>query len=141
MSFLFFQFLLLKNLTSAAPSFGPLVLVVAATNRPDLIDPALLRPGRFDKLIAVPPLDISGRKELLEICSKSIPFHPDVNFMEVAKVTDFYSGADLVNLCREVSVFAEQKCVCVYLHSLTSPTKLELSGKVLCSKFSLGFIQ
>ncbi|ODN03809.1 Spermatogenesis-associated protein 5-like protein 1 [Orchesella cincta] len=91
---------------TTAPSFGPLVLVVAATNRPDLIDPALLRPGRFDKLIPVPPLDINGRKELLEFCSKSIPFHPDVNFVQVAKVTEYFSGADLVNLCREAALFA-----------------------------------
>lgn len=85
---------------------GPLVLVVAATNRPDLIDPALLRPGRFDKLIGVPPLDESGRKELLEFCAKSIPFHSDVNFSDVAALTEYYSGADLVNLCKEV-------CMCI----------------------------
>lgn len=78
--------------------------MVAATNRPDLIDPALLRPGRFDKLIGVPPLDEVGRRELLEICSKSIPFHSDVDFGEIARNTEYYSGADMVNLCREVLI-------------------------------------
>lgn len=79
------------------------MLVVAATNRPDLIDPALLRPGRFDKLIPVPPLDKSGRQELLEWCSRSIPFEPGVDFSQLAENTEYFSGADLVNLCREVS--------------------------------------
>ncbi len=75
---------------------------MAATNRPDLIDPALLRPGRFDKLIRVPPLDLNGRRELLEWCSKSIPFQ-NVDFQNVAEATEYFSGADLVNLCREVT--------------------------------------
>lgn len=92
----------LKGTPQSPQSLGPLVLVVAATNRPDLIDPALLRPGRFDKLIGVPPLDLNGRRELLEWCSKSIPFQ-NVDFQNVARETKYFSGADLVNLCREVT--------------------------------------
>lgn len=84
-------------------SLGPIVLVVAATNRPDLIDPALLRPGRFDKLIPVPPLDKQGRKELLLWCAKSTPFQSSINFDDLAEKTEFFSGADIVNLCKEVT--------------------------------------
>jgi SpoVK/Ycf46/Vps4 family AAA+-type ATPase len=79
-----------------------LVLVVAATNRIDMIDSALIRPGRFDKLIYVPPLDRSGRLELLQICAKTSPFSPNVDFEEIAETTEGWTGADIVNLCREV---------------------------------------
>jgi transitional endoplasmic reticulum ATPase len=78
------------------------VLVVAATNRIDMIDSALIRPGRFDKLIYVPPLDKDGRLELLRICSKTTPISPDTDLEMVAAETEGYTGADLVNMIREV---------------------------------------
>lgn len=67
-----------------------------------MIDSALIRPGRFDKLIYVPPLDKDGRLELLRICAQTTPFSPEVNFEEIAENTHHFSGADVVNLCREV---------------------------------------
>jgi len=76
------------------------VLVVAATNRIDMIDSALIRPGRFDKLIYVPPLDKDGRLELLRICSKTTPISADLE--KIALETESYSGAELVNMVREV---------------------------------------
>ena len=82
------------------------VVVVAATNRPDILDPALLRPGRFDKLIFVPPPDEKGRYEILKVHTKNIPLAKDVDLKEIAKRTQGYSGADLEALCREAALFA-----------------------------------
>lgn len=79
-----------------------MVLVVAATNRIDMIDSALIRPGRFDKLIYVPPLNKAGRLELLHICAKTTPFSPVVDFEAIASMCENYTGADIVNLSREV---------------------------------------
>jgi len=82
------------------------VVVVAATNRPDLIDPALLRPGRFDKLVYVPPPDFEARLEILKIHTKYLPLAPDVDLYELAKATENYSGADLEALVREAFLLA-----------------------------------
>jgi len=82
------------------------VVVLAATNRPDLIDPALLRPGRFDKLIYVPPPDYAARLEILRIHTRSIPLGRDVDLAELAKATEGYSGADLEALVREAVMLA-----------------------------------
>jgi len=81
-----------------------MVLVVAATNRPDLIDAALLRPGRFDKIVYVPPPDENGRIHLFKQCTKNMPLSKDVDLNALARDTVLYSGADVVNLCREVCV-------------------------------------
>ncbi|AFL67056.1 CDC48 family AAA ATPase [Desulfurococcus amylolyticus] len=82
------------------------VVVLAATNRPDLLDPALLRPGRFDKLIYVPPPDFNARLEILRIHTRSIPLSRDVDLVELARITEGYSGADLEAVVRETVMLA-----------------------------------
>ncbi len=78
----------------------------AATNRPDVLDPALLRPGRFDRRIVVPNPDVRGRKEILEIHTRSIPLADGVDLSIIAKGTPGFSGADLANLCNEAALAA-----------------------------------
>ena len=82
------------------------VVVIAATNRPDIVDPALLRPGRFDRLIYVPPPDQKGRLEILKIHTRNMPLADDVDLEEIAKITEGFSGADLEVLCREAGLYA-----------------------------------
>ncbi|MHA1895584.1 MAG: CDC48 family AAA ATPase [Candidatus Helarchaeota archaeon] len=77
------------------------VVCIGATNRPDIIDQALLRPGRFDKLIYVPMPDFEARHTILKIYTRNMPVGEDVDLKELAKLTEGYSGADLENLCRE----------------------------------------
>ncbi|WP_283818632.1 ATP-dependent zinc metalloprotease FtsH [Jatrophihabitans telluris] len=80
------------------------VILIAATNRPDILDPALLRPGRFDRQIAVSPPDIIGRKAVLEVHAKGKPFAPDVNLDNVARRTPGFTGADLANVINEAAL-------------------------------------
>ena len=82
------------------------VVVIAATNRPDILDPALLRPGRFDKIIYVPPPDKRSRLEILRIHTRSVPLAEDVDLELIAEKTKGYSGADLEYLVREAALFA-----------------------------------
>ncbi len=82
------------------------VVVIAATNRPDIIDPALLRAGRFDKIMYIPPPDEDGRLKILEVHTKKMPLSKDVDLKEIARKTDGYVGADLENLCREAGMMA-----------------------------------
>ncbi len=82
------------------------VVVIAATNRPDIIDPALLRPGRFDKIIYVPPPDEKSRLEILMIHTRRMPLAEDVDLAEIARRTEGYSGADLEALVREAALLA-----------------------------------
>ncbi len=82
------------------------VVVIAATNRPDIIDPALLRPGRFDKLLYVPPPDHEARKEILKIHLRKKPLAEDVNIEEIAKRTEGYTGADLAAVCNTAVMLA-----------------------------------
>jgi transitional endoplasmic reticulum ATPase len=81
------------------------VVVIAATNRPDMLDPALMRPGRFDEIIEIPVPDEKTREQILKVHTKGMPLH-NVDLGELAKKTDGYSGADLENLCREAGMFA-----------------------------------
>ncbi|XP_062621901.1 ATPase family gene 2 protein homolog B-like [Saccostrea cucullata] len=81
------------------------VLVVAATNRQDMLDEALTRPGRFDRSVFVPPPDVQGRLEILKICTKSMPMK-DADLSELAAKTENYTGADLKNLCQEAALLA-----------------------------------
>ena len=81
------------------------VIVMAATNRPDILDPALLRPGRFDRQIAVGYPDVKGREEILIVHSKNKPLEYDVILKEIAKSTVGFTGADLENLMNEVLLF------------------------------------
>ncbi len=82
------------------------VIVVAATNRPDVLDPALLRPGRFDRQVVVPLPDIRGREQILRVHLQKVPVDPDVLVMPIAQGTPGFSGADLSNLVNEAALFA-----------------------------------
>jgi transitional endoplasmic reticulum ATPase len=82
------------------------VVIIAATNRPDILDPALLRPGRFEKLIYVPPPDKQARYEILRVHTKKVVLGEDVNLEEIAEKTDGYTGADLAALVREAAMIA-----------------------------------
>ncbi len=87
------------------------IIVIAATNRPDILDPALLRPGRFDRQIAVPKPDVKGRYEILKVHvnKKKIPLGDDVDLMVIARGTPGFSGADLENLVNEAALLAARK--------------------------------
>jgi len=82
------------------------VIVIAATNRPDIIDPALLRPGRFDKIIEIPMPDEAARLEILKVYLKRMPVAKDVDISELAKATEGYTGAEIENLTREAGMNA-----------------------------------
>jgi cell division protease FtsH len=82
------------------------VIVIAATNRPDVLDPALLRPGRFDRQVVVPLPDIRGREEILKVHMRKVPIAPDVKADIIARGTPGFSGADLANLVNESALFA-----------------------------------
>ncbi|KAI9316676.1 P-loop containing nucleoside triphosphate hydrolase protein [Dichotomocladium elegans] len=82
------------------------VLVVGATNRPDMLDAALLRPGRFDRLVYVPPPDIAAREEILRIHTRNTKLSDDVDLKSIAQRTSMYTGADLQNMCREAAMMA-----------------------------------
>ena len=85
------------------------VIVIAATNRPDILDPALLRPGRFDRQITVGYPDIKGREEILKVHARNKPFEADVDFRKVAETTVGFTGADLANLLNEAALLAARK--------------------------------
>ncbi len=90
------------------------VVVIAATNRPDLLDPALLRPGRFDRLIYVPPPDYKARVEILKIHTRGKPLADDVSLEELAKRTEGYTGADLENLVNTAALVALKEHISKY---------------------------
>ena len=85
------------------------VIIIAATNRPDVLDPALLRPGRFDRQVVVSLPDIIGREKILKVHSKKISMAPDINLRTVARGTPGFSGADLANLVNESALLAARK--------------------------------
>jgi cell division protease FtsH len=85
------------------------VIVIAATNRPDILDPALLRPGRFDRRVILDRPDSVGRKQILDVHSKGKPLAPDVDLMVVAKTTPGFTGADLENLINEAAILAARR--------------------------------
>ncbi len=85
------------------------IIIVAATNRPDVLDPALLRPGRFDRQVVVSRPDIEGREKILEVHVKKIPLAPDVDLRTIARGTPGFSGADLANLANEAALLAARK--------------------------------
>ena len=82
------------------------VILIAATNRPDVLDPALLRPGRFDRQVVVPNPDILGREQILKVHTRKVPLAPDVNVRTIARGTPGFSGADLANLVNEAALLA-----------------------------------
>ncbi|HEY3490766.1 MAG TPA: ATP-dependent zinc metalloprotease FtsH [Candidatus Deferrimicrobiaceae bacterium] len=85
------------------------LILIAATNRPDVLDPALLRPGRFDRQVVVPKPDVKGREQILGVHTSKIPLGDDVNLNVLAKGTPGFTGADLANLCNEAALYAAGK--------------------------------
>ena len=88
---------------------GEGVIVVAATNRPDVLDPALLRPGRFDRQITVPNPDVIGREKILKVHARNVPLAPNVDLKVLARGTPGFSGADLMNLVNEAALLAARR--------------------------------
>ena len=82
------------------------MILIAATNRPDVLDPALLRPGRFDRQVVVPNPDILGREKILKVHMRKVPLAPDVDARVIARGTPGFSGADLANLVNEAALLA-----------------------------------
>ncbi len=103
------------------------VIMIAATNRPDILDPALMRPGRFDRQIVVNYPDIKGREEILKVHARGKPLAPDVELSTIAKSTAGFTGADLENLLNEAALLAARK----NLHSITMPEIEEATIKVV----------
>jgi cell division protease FtsH len=85
------------------------IILVAATNRPDVLDPALLRPGRFDRQVVVPNPDLNGREKILRVHMRNVPLATDVNVKTIARGTPGFSGADLANLVNEAALMAARK--------------------------------
>ncbi|MFC1888116.1 ATP-dependent zinc metalloprotease FtsH, partial [Candidatus Cloacimonadota bacterium] len=85
------------------------VIIIAATNRPDVLDPALLRPGRFDRQVVVDLPDIKGREEILRVHSRKLPISKEISFAVIARATPGFSGADLANLVNEAALLAARK--------------------------------
>ena len=85
------------------------IIVIASTNRPDVLDPALLRPGRFDRQVVVPNPDINGRERILRVHMKNVPLAADVDVKTIARGTPGFSGADLANLVNEAALMAARK--------------------------------
>ncbi len=85
------------------------VIIIAATNRPDVLDPALLRPGRFDRQVIVPPPDVKGRLDILRVHTKNIPIDEKVDLDKIARGTPGFSGADLENLVNEAALLAARQ--------------------------------
>ncbi len=95
---------LLVEMDGFAPNQG--IVVIAATNRPDILDPALLRPGRFDRQVTVGAPDLKGREQILKIHAKKVPLAEDIDLRQIARGTPGFSGADLANLINEAALFA-----------------------------------
>ncbi|KEG23977.1 ATP-dependent zinc metalloprotease FtsH [Bartonella bacilliformis Ver075] len=85
------------------------IILIAATNRPDVLDPALLRPGRFDRQVVVPNPDVAGREKILEVHVRNVPLAPNVNLRVLARGTPGFSGADLMNLVNEAALMAASR--------------------------------
>jgi len=85
------------------------IIIIAATNRPDVLDPALLRPGRFDRQVVVPAPDIVGREKILKVHVRNVPLAPDVDLKVIARGTPGFSGADLMNLVNEAALLAARR--------------------------------
>ncbi|WP_350335156.1 ATP-dependent zinc metalloprotease FtsH [Coralliovum pocilloporae] len=85
------------------------IILIAATNRPDVLDPALLRPGRFDRQVVVPNPDVTGREKILKVHVRNVPLAPDVNIKTLARGTPGFSGADLMNLVNEAALLAARR--------------------------------
>ena len=98
---------LLVEMDGFEPNEG--IIIIAATNRPDVLDPALLRPGRFDRQIVVPNPDVNGREKILRVHARKVPLAPDVDLRVIARGTPGFSGADLMNLINEAALLAARR--------------------------------
>jgi cell division protease FtsH len=98
---------LLVEMDGFEPNEG--IIIIAATNRPDVLDPALLRPGRFDRQIVVPNPDVNGREKILKVHARKVPLAPDVDLKIIARGTPGFSGADLMNLVNEGALLAARR--------------------------------
>jgi cell division protease FtsH len=106
------------------------IIIIAATNSPDILDPALLRPGRFDRHVTVPIPDIIGRERILRVHSRNIPLADDVNLAMLARGTPGCSGADLANIMNEAAIFAaKEESVCVNMRHIEYAKDKVLMGK------------
>src|SRR5690606_23431135 len=85
------------------------VIMIAATNRPDILDPALLRPGRFDRQVGVDAPDLKGRQKVLEVHAKGKPIAPEVDLGAIAKRTPGFTGADLANVLNEAALLTARR--------------------------------
>ena len=114
------------------------VIVIAATNRPDVLDPALLRPGRFDRQITVNRPDAQGREDILKVHSKNKPLAPDVDLHEIAKLTIGFTGADLENLMNEAALLAVRngRKSIVLQDIMDASSRVELGTEKKSHKFS-----
>lgn len=101
------------------------VVIIAATNRPDIVDPALLRPGRFDRLLYVPPPDLEARKQIFKIHTRKTPMMPDVNLDDLAKMTDGYTGADITSVANTAVMLALRE----HIMKSKSPEEARKTGK------------
>ncbi|MGL4728879.1 MAG: ATP-dependent zinc metalloprotease FtsH [Bosea sp. (in: a-proteobacteria)] len=93
------------------------IIIIAATNRPDVLDPALLRPGRFDRQIVVPNPDVNGREKILRVHVRKVPLAPDVDLKIIARGTPGFSGADLMNLVNESALLAARRGKRIVTHA------------------------
>ncbi|WP_296133241.1 ATP-dependent zinc metalloprotease FtsH [uncultured Eubacterium sp.] len=114
------------------------VIVIAATNRPDVLDPALLRPGRFDRQITVNRPDAQGREDILKVHSKNKPLAPDVDLHEISKLTIGFTGADLENLMNEAALLAVRngRKAIVLQDIMDASSRVELGTEKKSHKFS-----
>lgn len=103
------------------------VIIMAATNRPDVLDPALLRPGRFDRQITVNKPDLKGREDILKVHARNKPLAPDVDFSDIAKSTMGFTGADLENLLNEAALLAARR----HKHAVSAADIQDSSIKVM----------
>lgn len=111
------------------------VIVIAATNRPDVLDPALLRPGRFDRQVVVSPADVKGREAILRVHAKGKPLADDVKLDIIAKRTPGFSGADLANVVNEAALLAARKNeLNITMESLEQAIEREIAGPEKKSK-------
>ena len=92
-----------------SPDCSSCLLYTSATNRVDILDPAILRPGRFDRKVAVGTPDIGGREEILKVHAKNKPLGDDVNLQQIAQTTAGFTGADLENLLNEAAIIAAKE--------------------------------
>ena len=105
---------LLVEMDGFEPNEG--IIIIAATNRPDVLDPALLRPGRFDRQIVVPLPDVNGREKILRVHVRKVPLAPDVDLKVIARGTPGFSGADIMNLVNEAALLAARRNKRVVTH-------------------------